>query len=79
VTRNHYDWQPIDTAPKDGTPVECLWPGWGQPVGGLHQGVCVFKRGLVRAREAGGTRNLVDRGGVQEPYGEAANALATGN
>lgn len=37
------DWQQIDTAPKDGTIVECLWPGYGEP-GRLHQGNCVFKR-----------------------------------
>lgn len=38
------DWLPIDTAPKDGKEVDCLWPSFGQPNGRLHQGRCVFKK-----------------------------------
>lgn len=38
------DWLPINTAPKDGKEVDCLWPSFGQPSGRLHQGRCVYKR-----------------------------------
>ena len=38
------DWLPINTAPRDGTVIECLWPGFGQPAGRMHQGDCVYKR-----------------------------------
>jgi hypothetical protein len=37
------DWQPIDTAPKDGTPVNCRWPGYNPKVE-YHEGPCVWKR-----------------------------------
>lgn len=37
------DWKPIDTAPKDGTPVHCRWPGYDPDVE-YHEGLCVWKR-----------------------------------
>jgi len=43
VSRNVHGWQPIETAPKDGTIVNCLWPGYGN-AGQLHEGYCVYKR-----------------------------------